>query len=160
MKDLRTFWFPAKLPLNHLGMISFLITNISLLLHPLETVSEQNPERLVNCQADAICSWAWTDMCCEQQPGKCARLWASKGKSSKVAELCCLPTLSPFSFIISYPLFEEPELLIVMDYRRENCFVPVSSTYAISFNSNNLSEPGIITSSTKVWARRFSAAVS
>ena len=118
-------------------MIGFLITNPSLLLYPLEAMSEKCPEFLVNETSDAISNWLETEMCCDSEgmhsrPGKYAELQLRpKGAAGQHSSPHPLPS-SCFSFILSYPSLKEPDFLVVMGCRRNNYYVPVSFTYTIS----------------------------
>lgn len=121
-------------------MIGFLITNPSLLLYPLEAMSEEGPEFLVNETSDAISHWLETEMCCDSEgmrsrPGKHAelrlRLEGAAGRHSSPHPL----PLPPFSFFLSHPSLKEPDFLAVMVCRRKNYHVPVSFIYTISFIS-------------------------
>ena len=122
--------------------IGFLITNPSLLLSPLEAMSEESPEFLVNETSDAISNWLETETRCDSEgmhcrPGKYAKLQLRpKGATGHHSPPHPLPS-SPFSFILSHPSLKEPDFLVVMGCRRNTCHVPVSFMSAPSHLSKS-----------------------
>lgn len=89
-------------------------------------MSEESLEFLVNETLDAIRNWLETETCCDSEgmhcrPGKYAKLQLRpKGAAGQHSSPHPLPS-SPFSFILSHPSLKEPDFLVVMDCRRNNC---------------------------------------
>lgn len=109
---------PDKLPVSQVKLIAFLITSHSLLLHPLEAISEQNPELL-----KILCAVGH-----EQTQIVTLRDMQQTGKDACAAEQHSPPyqALSPF-FVIHYfyPSLKEPGFLIAMDCGRNDYHVSI-----------------------------------
>ena len=131
------------MPLSHLGMIDFLITNLSLLLQSwkqcqsriqsFKFTSWQRPNTIRCEQAHAVTveGHAAARKVCMALSFK----WTEHQGRTATLDLLDHHCLLSFSFVISCSLFKEPGLLVVMGCGRNDHCMPVSFPYAVSFNS-------------------------
>lgn len=149
IKNLRTFCFLAKLPLSLLGMIDFLNTNLSLLLHPWKQCQSR-------IQSFKFTSWQRPNTIgCEQTCAVtveehatarevCMTLsfrWKEHQGSTASLDLLDHHCLLSFLFVISYSLFKEPGLLMVMVCRRNDYYMPAPGKCAVFHMPSHLTQP-------------------